>query len=356
MALPTKPEIDYSYTGFAAGLGDGSFPGTQVDNDLANLKQAIDETIDFTAGVIRDDGQLANGVVTLESLDSSLLLGVAPPRVWATATVYEVNQTVTINNSIYICATAHTSSVFVSELVAGFWSLVAEFTVPAALSDNAVTETKHATGGVSTRALADASVTAVKIASGAVTTAKLGADVSRALIPVGGELDYAGFVAPSGWLFMFGQAVSRTTYSALFNALCPSLTVGTTNASPVLSTVTDLRFLGLEGARIEGTNIPAATTIVSLTATTVTMSANATGTAGSVAARILPWGVGDGSTTFNLPDARDRVNVGRGNMGGTAAARILDMGVGASDVATGRLGAAANVERVTNKIIFTGVA
>ena len=100
MALPTKPEIDYSYTGFAAGLGDGSFPGPQVDNDLANLKRAIDETIDFTAGVIRSDGKLQNGVVALESLDSSLLLGVAPPRVWATATVYEINQTVTINNSI----------------------------------------------------------------------------------------------------------------------------------------------------------------------------------------------------------------------------------------------------------------
>jgi hypothetical protein len=356
MALPDKPQIDYSYTGFAAGLGDGSFPGTQVDNDLANLKQAIDETIDFAAGVIRSDGKLANGVVAKESLDSSLLLGVSPPRVWATATVYFVDETVTINNSIYICATAHTSSVFASALVAGFWSLVAEFTVPAAIADDAVTETKHITGGVSTRALADGSVTSVKIGAGAVTAAKLSADVNRALFPVGGELDYAGFVAPSGWLFMFGQAVSRTTYLALFNAICPSLTVGTVNASPVLSTVTDLRFLGLEGTRIEGANIPGSTTIVSLTATAITMSANATGTAAAVAARVLPWGVGDGATTFNLPDARDRVNVGRGNMGGTAAARILDMGVGATDVVSGRLGSSANVERVTNKIIFTGVA
>jgi microcystin-dependent protein len=357
MTLPDKPQIDYSYTGFAAGLGDGSFPGAQVDNDLANLKQAIDETIDFTAGVIRSDGKLANGVVAKESLDSSLLLGVAPPRVWATATVYFVDETVTINNSIYICATAHTSSVFASALVAGFWSLVAEFTVPAAIADDAVTETKHITGGVSTRALADGSVTSVKIGAGAVTAAKLSADVNRALFPVGGEIDYAGFAPPPGWLFMFGQAVSRTTYSALFNALCPGLALTTTAASAVLTNVLfDLRGFGLEGCPISGANIPAGAFIASVAATTITMSVNATGTNANVAARILPWGVGDGATTFNLPDARDRVNVGRGNMGGTAAARILDMGVGATDVVTGRVGASANVERVTNKIIFTGVA
>lgn len=34
------------------------------------------------------------------------------------------------------------------------------------------------------------------------------------------------------------------------------------------------------------------------------------------------WGAGDGSTTFNLPDLRDRVPVGKGDMGGTAAALL----------------------------------
>ena len=34
------------------------------------------------------------------------------------------------------------------------------------------------------------------------------------------------------------------------------------------------------------------------------------------------FGAGDGSTTFNLPDKRDRTSVGKGNMGGTDAARM----------------------------------
>jgi microcystin-dependent protein len=34
------------------------------------------------------------------------------------------------------------------------------------------------------------------------------------------------------------------------------------------------------------------------------------------------WGVGDGSTTFNVPDLRGRVTAGLDNMGGTAANRL----------------------------------
>lgn len=37
--------------------------------------------------------------------------------------------------------------------------------------------------------------------------------------PVGSVMDYAGTSAPAGWLFCYGQAISRTTYSALFTAI-----------------------------------------------------------------------------------------------------------------------------------------
>ena len=63
---------------------------------------------------------------------------------------------------------------------------------------------------------------------------------------IGSMVMYAGSSAPSGWLLCNGQAVSRTTYSALFTA------IGTT------------------------------------------------------------WGVGNGSTTFNVPDMREAAPVGVG--------------------------------------------
>lgn len=72
--------------------------------------------------------------------------------------------------------------------------------------------------------------------------------------------DFAGTVAPQGWLMCFGQAVSRTTYANLFAK------IGTT------------------------------------------------------------YGAGDGSSTFNLPDARGRVSAGKDNMGGTTAGRLTTAG------------------------------
>lgn len=38
-------------------------------------------------------------------------------------------------------------------------------------------------------------------------------------VPIGAIMDYAGATAPSGWMLCYGQAVSRTTYAALFTAI-----------------------------------------------------------------------------------------------------------------------------------------
>ena len=91
-------------------------------------------------------------------------------------------------------------------------------------------------------------------------------------VPVGVIFDYAGVTAPSGWLFPYGQAVSRTTYSALFSVL------GTT------------------------------------------------------------YGVGDSTTTFNLPDFRGRVAAGQDDMGGTSANRLTGLSGGLNGDTLGATG------------------
>lgn len=50
------------------------------------------------------------------------------------------------------------------------------------------------------------------------------------------------------------------------------------------------------------------------------------------------FGVGDGVLTFNLPDCRDRVTVGLGNMGGVSADRITVAGAGFNSDAIGAVG------------------
>lgn len=46
-----------------------------------------------------------------------------------------------------------------------------------------------------------------------------GSSAPGGLAPAGVVLPFAGSTAPTGWLLCFGQAVSRTTYAALFTAL-----------------------------------------------------------------------------------------------------------------------------------------
>lgn len=96
-------------------------------------------------------------------------------------------------------------------------------------------------------------------------------------IPLGGFLPYAADTAPnSNFILPYGQAISRSTYSALF-------------------------------------------TLISTT-----------------------YGVGDGTTTFNVPDLRGRVVVGLDDMG-SAANRVTTAGSGIDGATPGATGGAQNV-------------
>lgn len=140
----------------------------------------------------------------------------------------------------------------------------------------------------------------------------------------GEEVDYDGLTEPTGWYFTAGQAKSRTTDATLFAVIAPNTIGGTaitgnTHTNTTLDGLSvDLRGLGLVGATIEGTGIPTGTTVSSINSgTALTLSQAATGTATGIAIRVLPYGQGDGSTTFNLPDRRGTFTAIRDDLGGT---------------------------------------
>lgn len=101
-----------------------------------------------------------------------------------------------------------------------------------------------------------------------------GSSSSGASVPVGSGMEYWGTTEPSGWLFCYGQAISRTTYADLF---------------AVISTT---------------------------------------------------YGVGDGTTTFNLPDVRGRVVAGQDDMGGSSANRLTGLTGGVNGDTLGGTGGA----------------
>jgi microcystin-dependent protein len=161
-------------------------------------------------------------------------------------------------------------------------------------------------------------------------------------VPAGVFYPYAGYVLPNGHLWCDGSAISRTTYSLLYNNLVPVVgTFTVTIATPAVVTLNthgfqtgDSVFLTTTGALPTGLSVNTLYYVIRVDANTfnlATSRANAyaatkiatSGTqSGTHSLQSCAWGLGDGSTTFNVPDMRGRAVAGNDSMGGTVASRI----------------------------------
>lgn len=157
-------------------------------------------------------------------------------------------------------------------------------------------------------------------------------------VPPGSIVAYSGVTVPSGWLWANGAAVSRTTYATLLAAVTSSSVATITIASPGVVTWAShglangwpVRF-STTGALPTG--LTAGTTYYIVAATPNTFQVadapngaakNTSGTQfGTHTAIFAPYGNGDGTTTFNLPDLRGRAGFGLDNLGGASAAGNL---------------------------------
>lgn len=162
---------------------------------------------------------------------------------------------------------------------------------------------------------------------------------------------YTSLTAPpsSKYLLAYGQAISRTTYATYLAGSTITQSVTRTSGSPTLTGFTDTTQIPTV-APIEGSGIPSSLTISSCTATTCTMSGNAS-SSGTANVTIFPNGNGDGSTTFNLPNCQDVVLAGRGNMSGTPRGLLTSTYFGASPDALGALGGNQNVTMALGNLI-----
>ena len=152
-----------------------------------------------------------------------------------------------------------------------------------------------------------------------------------ALMPVGTLIQYSGRTAPAGFLACNWSAVSRTTYNDLYVVLCPTLgTFTVTIASPAVVTLAGHGLQNGDRVRLFTTGaLPtnlsantdyyvksAATNTFRLATTSGGSDINTAGTqSGTHTLQLFQHGAGNGSTTFNLPDARGLVMVGAGTHG-----------------------------------------
>lgn len=186
----------------------------------------------------------------------------------------------------------------------------------------------------------------------------LGINITGQIVP------YAGRTAPTGYLLCTGAAVSRSTYSALFEIISPSVgTFTVTIASPGVFTLTghglvtgDQVYLTTTGALPTGLSANTLYYAIVVDANTFRLATsranalvptpiNTSGTqSGTHTLRFCPYGLGDGSTTFNIPDARGRVIAGADAMGGTAASRLT---LSRSEGTYGQMGATGGAQAHT---------
>jgi hypothetical protein len=102
-----------------------NFPGQALDVEFQDIKTTTDAIRANLALIQRDDGGLANGIVTYDSLAASLQTnGLAPANFWVTGVAYGTGITVYQNGNLYRCAIAHTAGVFATDLAAGKWTFV----------------------------------------------------------------------------------------------------------------------------------------------------------------------------------------------------------------------------------------
>lgn len=180
MAYPTQYDLTYSYNGFAQGLGDGSFPGSQMDADMAGLSDSIAAINTFLAASFRSDGVLNVAAIptNVDLMDYAARAELAA----ANAVISETNAAASALAASGYATSALLKANNLSDLVSastargnlGLGSLATLSAVGTAqLTDANVTTAKIADANVTTAKIADGNVTTAKIAANAVDYSKL---------------------------------------------------------------------------------------------------------------------------------------------------------------------------------------
>jgi len=134
--------------------------------------------------------------------------------------------------------------------------------------------------------------------------------------PPGTVIESMAINPPAGTLRANGQAVSRVTYVGLFTASTIQTTGNTNLNNPIVTNIPDTSLMAA-GMPICGPAIPSGTTIFSVdTGNQITLSQGASATQVGSYLNVCPFGVGDGSTTFNVVNKSGVTGIGTGTGAG----------------------------------------
>jgi len=215
MAAPTEYLRGTNFADAQAAAPSVPPNGAAMDGEFDRIKNALDQTQNSLGLIQRDDGALANGVVTLDSLSTEIGAAIQPAVPWQQGVNFAANATVFYSDGTdvgyYRALAAHTSSSdFDADEALGLWLLLADFTPPSVVG----------TVGV------DSGGTGATTAAGARTNLGLGVVATRSVVPVteGGT----GATSASAARTALGVSIGSTVqaYSAQLDTLAAFNTNG----------------------------------------------------------------------------------------------------------------------------------
>lgn len=86
MADPTGYTPDYSFTDYQTANPTKPLPAPRLDDELANIAEAVDGAVEAIKDIRRSDGRLKNGIVDKDALDPSAIVAVTGGAVAAWST------------------------------------------------------------------------------------------------------------------------------------------------------------------------------------------------------------------------------------------------------------------------------
>ena len=179
MAQPQPYNRQFNFADQQALTPSTPLPGTQVDAEFNQVKLTLDQTLANLAKIQRDDGALRNGIVTQDSLSSSLSIGFTLRGAWSAGVSYLLSDGVTYSNKFYKATASHLSTNDNAPDDPGApWLLVADFTALA--SDAAASAAAALASENAAAASASAASSSASAAASSASAASGSADASAA--------------------------------------------------------------------------------------------------------------------------------------------------------------------------------
>lgn len=153
MARPNPYARQQNFTNWQSNNPGVIYNGTDFDNEFNAIATALNQTIANVAQLQRGDGALMNQIVGRDQLAASVVQGINTPAAWVSAKAYSQRDSVLTANAWYWCNIAHTAGVFATDLAAGKWILINDFSLALPTSFTATSATNNVAIGTGAKTL-----------------------------------------------------------------------------------------------------------------------------------------------------------------------------------------------------------